>query len=490
MTTVSVGESLLTELGDDVWVAPVTVRRLGWRRVYHAGLITSDVAAGLLAAGTVEAVAPAHAIGARAGITVGLALVWMLGCRIGRAQDVASMPSLGDDLRAIRRVFLVLAALSAFVVLAAGADSLRMAVVLGLPMAAALSASSRAVGQRLLRVARQRGRCINRVVVVGGEEEVLDLVGRMRRDPRMGLEPVAACVPGGGNRLSLVRHQVPVMGDVWDAALTAHRQRAAAIIVGAVPGIDATVVRRLGWQLEGGTADLVVAPPMSEVRKFRLTTRMLGAAPLVHVAGRERNPVLFVCKEISERTIAVLAVLVLAPVMFAIALAVRATSEGPALFRQTRVGRDGREFTLLKFRTMVANAQELREELNHLNICETGPLFKIPRDPRITRVGAWLRRTSLDELPQLLNVVRGQMALVGPRPPLPSEVARYSDDVRRRLLVKPGLTGLWQVSGRSDLSWEESVRLDLRYVENWSLGLDATILIRTWSAVVKGRGAY
>ena len=218
--------------------------------------------------------------------------------------------------------------------------------------------------------------------------------------------------------------------------------------------------------------------------------RTLGAAPLIHVAGRERNPADSFCKELIERVIACVVVLVLAPVMFAIAAAIRVTSAGPALFRQTRVGRDGREFTLLKFRTMVANAHELRDELDHLNLCETGPLFKIARDPRVTRIGAWLRRTSLDELPQLLNVVRGQMALVGPRPPLPSEVARYTDDVRRRLLVKPGLTGLWQVSGRSDLSWEESVRLDLRYVENWSLALDAAILARTWSAVVKGRGAY
>jgi lipopolysaccharide/colanic/teichoic acid biosynthesis glycosyltransferase len=176
--------------------------------------------------------------------------------------------------------------------------------------------------------------------------------------------------------------------------------------------------------------------------------------------------------------------------LFAIALSVRISTEGSALFRQTRVGRDGREFTLYKFRTMVANAHEMRDDLLHLNICDKGLLFKIPQDPRITRIGSWLRRASLDELPQLLNVVRGQMALVGPRPPLPSEVARYTEDVRRRLLVKPGLTGLWQVSGRSDLSWEESVRLDLRYVENWSLGLDASILLRTWSAVVKGRGAY
>jgi exopolysaccharide biosynthesis polyprenyl glycosylphosphotransferase len=490
MTTVSVSETLLADLGEEVWVAPIAVRRLGWRRVYFAALVAADLAAGLAAAGVVEILAPSRTLVERAVLTAGLAVLWLTACHVGRTHALGSMPALIDDLRAVMRVTVVLTALASFIVLAAQLSGLRSAAIVGLPAAGLLSASARVAGQRMLRVARNRGRCLNRVVVVGGEEEVLDLVGRMRRDPRMGLEPVGACLPGGGNRLSLVRHQVPVLGDVWDAALTAQRQRAAAVVVGAGPGIDATVVRRLGWQLEGGTADLVVAPPVTEVSKFRLTTRMLGSAPLMHVAGRERSPIQFVCKELIERFVAAFAVLVLAPVMFALAVVVRLTSDGPALFRQTRVGRDGREFTLLKFRTMVTNADALREELRHLNICEAGPLFKIVRDPRVTRIGSWLRRTSLDELPQLLNVVRGQMALVGPRPPLPSEVARYTEDVRRRLLVKPGLTGLWQVSGRSDLSWEESVRLDLRYVENWSLALDASILARTWSAVVKGRGAY
>jgi exopolysaccharide biosynthesis polyprenyl glycosylphosphotransferase len=490
MTTVSVSETLLADLGEEVWVAPIAVRRLGWRRVYYAALVAADLAAGLAAAGVVEILAPSRTLVERAVLTAGLAVLWLTACHLGRTHQLGSMPALVDDVRAVLRVTVVVTALASFIVLAGQLNGLRSAAIVGLPAAGALSASARVVGQRMLRAARNRGRCLNRVVVVGGEEEVLDLVGRMRRDPRMGLEPVGACLPGGGNRLSLVRHQVPVLGDVLDAALTAQRQRAAAVVVGAGPGIDATVVRRLGWQLEGGTADLVVAPPVTEVSKFRLTTRMLGSAPLMHVAGRERSPIQFVCKELIERFVAALALLVLAPVMFAIAAAVRVTSDGPALFRQTRAGRDGREFTLLKFRTMVTNADALREELRHLNICEAGPLFKIARDPRVTRIGSWLRRTSLDELPQLLNVLRGQMALVGPRPPLPGEVARYTEDVRRRLLVKPGLTGLWQVSGRSDLSWEESVRLDLRYVENWSLALDASILARTWSAVVKGRGAY
>ncbi len=197
-----------------------------------------------------------------------------------------------------------------------------------------------------------------------------------------------------------------------------------------------------------------------------------------------------VLKGLMDRAVAVVLLVVLAPLMLFIATLVRTTSTGPALFRQRRVGRGGREFTCLKFRTMTADAEARRAELVHLNERADGLLFKIRHDPRITRIGAVLRKYSLDELPQLVNVVAGDMSLVGPRPPLPQEVAAYDDALRRRLLVKPGLTGLWQVSGRSELPWEEAVRLDLSYVDNWSPALDARILLRTVSAVLKGTGAY
>ena len=169
---------------------------------------------------------------------------------------------------------------------------------------------------------------------------------------------------------------------------------------------------------------------------------------------------------------------------------VRLTSAGPAFFHQTRVGKDGVEFKIFKFRSMYVDAEARLAEIRHHNLNSDGLLFKARRDPRVTGVGRILRRYSIDELPQLLNILNGTMSLVGPRPPLPSEVAQYGFDVRRRLLVRPGLTGLWQVSGRSDLSWDESVRLDLRYVENWSLGQDALILWKTLSAVMRGKGAY
>jgi exopolysaccharide biosynthesis polyprenyl glycosylphosphotransferase len=194
-------------------------------------------------------------------------------------------------------------------------------------------------------------------------------------------------------------------------------------------------------------------------------------------------------KSLFDRMVAATAVFLLSPLFIAIALAVKFGDGGPVLFRQVRVGRNSRPFNVYKFRTMVPGADKMKAELEQLNE-GTGVLFKIKDDPRITKAGSWLRRYSLDELPQLFNVVLGQMSLVGPRPALPEEAAEYGDTVRRRLAVRPGITGLWQVSGRSDLPWDEAVRLDLRYVENWSFALDLQILWKTWSAVIKGEGAY
>ena len=194
-------------------------------------------------------------------------------------------------------------------------------------------------------------------------------------------------------------------------------------------------------------------------------------------------------KQLGERTVAAAGLVLLAPLILLLAALVRMESSGPAVFRQTRIGKDGVPFTMLKLRTMCADAAELQASLSARTPAEL-MMFKMHADPRITRLGRFLRTYSLDELPQLVNVVRGQMALVGPRPALPCEVERYDADTFRRLAVTPGMTGLWQVSGRSDLSWEESVRLDLRYVDDWTPGLDLRILARTAGAVVGHRGAY
>jgi len=241
--------------------------------------------------------------------------------------------------------------------------------------------------------------------------------------------------------------------------------------------------------LEGTGIDLVLAPALTDVAGPRIHTRPVAGLPLIHVEAPEFRGTRKLIKGFVDRALALVGLILALPVFAIIAIAVKLDSPGPVLFRQVRVGLGGREFNVYKFRTMVVDADKMLASLAEKNETD-GLLFKMRNDPRVTRVGRVLRKWSLDELPQLLNVLRGDMSLVGPRPPLPSEVARYNGDVARRLLVKPGMTGLWQVSGRSDLSWEDGIRLDLYYVENWSLAVDLTILWKTIGAVLQRRGAY
>ncbi|MEU1888958.1 sugar transferase [Micromonospora sp. WMMD987] len=345
------------------------------------------------------------------------------------------------------------------------------------------------------RKALHRARCrgdgwSRRVLVVGDTAHVLELVHTLRREPYAGYHVVGACIPDAllapvPQRLS----DVPVVGSLRGIPEAACAIGADTVAVTASGELTATRLRRLGWQLEGTGIDLVVAPALTDVAGPRIHTRPVAGLPLIHVEAPEFRGARKVVKEFVDRSAAALALALLLPLVAVIALAVKLDSRGPVLFRQTRVGQGGREFGVLKFRTMVVNADALLAELVARN--ETnGLMFKMRDDPRVTRIGRLLRKWSVDELPQLVNVLLGQMSLVGPRPPLPSEVARYDGDVARRLLVKPGMTGLWQVSGRSDLSWEDGIRLDLYYVENWSLAADLTILWKTFGAVLRGRGAY
>jgi exopolysaccharide biosynthesis polyprenyl glycosylphosphotransferase len=221
----------------------------------------------------------------------------------------------------------------------------------------------------------------------------------------------------------------------------------------------------------------------------RTTIRPTAGLTLLHVDHPQLGGIRLAIKDMFDRTVAVAALILLAPLLIVLAMLIWLHDRGPVLFTQVRVGRDGRVFRIYKFRTMVVDAEQHRMQLLARNDLD-GILFKLRRDPRVTALGAHLRRWSVDELPQLLNVVLGDMSLVGPRPALPDEAEKYAEHVRRRLVVRPGLTGLWQVNGRSDLSWEESVRLDLRYVENWSFALDLQILWKTVSVLLRGSGAY
>ena len=292
---------------------------------------------------------------------------------------------------------------------------------------------------------------------------------------------------GGGESAGV--GDLPVIQGLSGVAGVVERFDADTVAVLACPEMSGVRLRELAWELEKTGTDLCVAPALLDVAGPRTTIRPVAGLPLLHMDHPEFTGARRLIKTAFDRACAASALVLLSPLLLAVAAIIRCSDGGPALFRQVRVGRDGRSFTLYKFRTMVLDAEERKHQLAELN--ETGAvLFKIRKDPRVTKVGARLRRWSVDELPQLLNVLRGDMSLVGPRPALPEEAARYGDHVRRRLAVQPGLTGLWQVNGRSDLSWEESVRLDLRYVENWSFVLDLQILWKTWSAVTRGSGAY
>jgi exopolysaccharide biosynthesis polyprenyl glycosylphosphotransferase len=255
------------------------------------------------------------------------------------------------------------------------------------------------------------------------------------------------------------------------------------------PEMNGLRLRELGWALEETGTELCVASALLDVAGPRTTIRPIAGLPLLHVDQAELSGAKLLVKSTLDRLLAGLALLILLPAFAAIAVTIRVHDGGNVFFKQTRVGKDGQAFRLWKFRTMVMDAEARRSQLAALNE-GAGVLFKMRRDPRVTKVGAWLRRWSLDELPQLINVMIGDMSLVGPRPALPQETARYGDDMQRRLKVKPGITGLWQVSGRSNLPWEEAVRLDIRYVENWSVVLDFQILWKTCAAVIRGSGAY
>jgi exopolysaccharide biosynthesis polyprenyl glycosylphosphotransferase len=392
-----------------------------------------------------------------------------------------------EEFRRVLNAALSLAAALAIVSYAAKLDFARGYMLVALPVTVMLDLTTRFLLRKNLHRRRGRGACIRRVIAVGHGAAVSELVTTLRRESSHGLAVVAACVADACGPSEI--KGIPVAGDLDDVAAAVGRFGADTVAVLTCPEIDGTRLRELAWELEKTRTDLCVAPALLDVAGPRTTIRPVAGLPLLHVDHAELSGGKQIIKGIIDRVLASLVLVALAPLLLAITLAIRCTDSGPALFRQTRVGRGGRTFTLYKFRTMVVEAEQLKALLATSNEAD-GALFKIRRDPRITRTGAILRRWSLDELPQLLNVIRGNMSLVGPRPALPNETERYGTHMRRRLAVKPGITGLWQVNGRSDLSWDEAVRLDVRYVENWSFGLDLHILLKTGTAVLHGSGAY
>ncbi|MER6984470.1 sugar transferase, partial [Streptomyces carpinensis] len=364
----------------------------------------------------------------------------------------------------------------------------------GLALAAAVALTTK------LHLNRQRrqARAVRRALVVGEPAALDHVVSRLasRTDHAyviVGVVPVGPqtvqCGMPVAQRLSATGTDGAGDADAVLRAVADHGADAALV----VPGLRMTGerLRRVAWALHGAGLQLAVVPGLAEVAEARVRPTTAAGLTVLQVAPPAQEFGQPMLKSLLDRLGAAVGLVLLAPLFGALALAVRCTSPGPVFHRQTRCGLDGRPFTMWKFRTMVADAEARRAELTRAGANQhDGHMFKMRRDPRVTPLGSVLRRLSLDELPQLLNVLLGDMSLIGPRPPLPDEVARYTAVELRRLAVKPGMTGLWQVSGRSDLSWDETVSLDLWYVDNWSVATDVEIMTRTLRAVVDGRGAY
>jgi exopolysaccharide biosynthesis polyprenyl glycosylphosphotransferase len=464
---------------------------LGWESRYRWAVIASDLLAMLLAVLLVGGIVVGDHVGGvwsavdLAGLTV---LVVTAALALNRGWHPSVLGQGAEEFRRLGKGLAAAVVVLALGGLAGGMPGVRPWVFAVVPAIAVFAAALRYQLRRFLHRARRAGRCLLPVLVAGADDTVLDLITRTRGTPHLGWRVEAACTTGTV-RPGNVIGGVPVIGGLHDLAAHVRKGRYRIIAVTADRYWTPDRLRQLAWDLEGSNTEMVVAPVLMEVAGPRLHVTGVLGMPMLRVAAPVFTGTRRMVKEIVDRVGAALLLLLFAPVMIAIAVAVVVDSRGGVFYTQRRVGKDGREFTVVKFRTMVRNAHRLREQLLATNE-GAGVLFKMKRDPRITRVGAVLRRWSLDELPQLFNVLAGPMSLVGPRPPLPDETAQYAPDVRRRLLVKPGVTGLWQVSGRSDLSWDEAVRLDLRYVEDWSLALDALILWKTLRAVVSGSGAY
>lgn len=370
-------------------------------------------------------------------------------------------------------------------------DLARGYILIAFPLGVVTLIFSRWMWRQWLGVMRERGQFASRTLLVGSAESAGVIARELARHTEAGYRVVGACVTHGAESLrQLPGTDVPVLAGVDHALGTMRDLGADTVIITSGDEMDPERVRRLSWGLTPGAEHLVVAPSLIDVGGPRIRTRPVAGLPLIHVETPSFEGRKLVAKRAFDLLTSLSLIVVLSPVLIGVALAVKLSTPGPVFFAQERVGIKGRPFKMLKFRSMVVDAEARLAELQGQRDAGNDVMFKMKHDPRVTPVGRVIRRYSLDELPQLFNVLLGSMSLVGPRPPLAREVEAYDQHVNRRFLVKPGVTGLWQVSGRSSLPWEETVRLDLYYVENWSLTGDVVIIWRTARAVLAKEGAY
>ncbi|MHA6616962.1 exopolysaccharide biosynthesis polyprenyl glycosylphosphotransferase [Pseudonocardia sp. DLS-67] len=464
-----------------------------WEKGYRTQVIASDVAGVVVAVlaeillGAGRIVPTPGAVGP--GVAVLAGLLTLAGLTAARAWDVRVLGHGSEEFTRLVKGVGLGAVVLGMLGLALLPSAARPWVFGVIPLAGVLAAAGRLLLRARLRRQRKGGRCVVPVLAIGTSDSVADLIDRTRRDETRGWVVAGVCTPTGIAPDGTDRiNGVPVLGDLDAAVGVVSRGEHRVVAVARTMEWSTRHLHELAWRIEDVGAELVVDPGLMDVAGPRLRVEPVDGLPLLRLGKSAFTGFSRMVKHGYDRLGAFLLVVLLLPVLVAVAVAIKIDDRGPVLLRQTRVGRYGSEFRMLRFRSMAVGAeQRVPEPVEQHG--GAGPPAGRRADPCVTRVGAVLRRYSLDELPQLLNVVAGTMALVGPRPPLPAEVAAFGVDARRRLLVKPGLTGVWQLRGRGDLSWDESVRLHLRYVENWSPALDLLILRKALGAAFRGRGA-
>jgi exopolysaccharide biosynthesis polyprenyl glycosylphosphotransferase len=426
-------------------------------------------------------------------VSVGLFIFWMVALWVGRSRDPKVLDSGAMQYQTVMRCSFHVFAWIAIATLVLQLRPSRMFICIAGILGLSLLLLSRRAWRTWVLKRRQHGRYLAKALVIGGVRSAQDVTQRFLADPGHGIQVAGVWVPdrvaGRRESMQVGKSSVPIMGTESNLDVALAVEEIDTVVVTDTEHLGHDGMRELAWALEGRGVDLLVAPNVVDVAGPRIHLDAHNNMPLIYLSGPTYSRTKTVGRAVFDRTFAALVLVASSPVLLAAAIAIKCTSRGPVFYRSVRIGAHGVPFEIYKLRTMVADAEKRRDALMPFNI-GSGPLFKMPDDPRVTRVGRFLRKHSVDELPQFINVLKGDMSVVGPRPLLPGDLDDSGEFGKRRLLVKQGVTGLWQVSGRSDLSWEDSVRLDLDYVENWSMIRDLQIIVQTLRVVLQRHGAY
>lgn len=473
-------------------VSATLERRRQWERRYRMRLRTTDAAAILLAVALTAAIQLTRGLASVEVLfaSIPLAGLWFVLLGTLHTRDAALFRASATEYRGVAHASGLAFGLVAIIAVTLEWESMRVVLLVGFPFGLLLLLVTRWVWRHWLVAERREGRFASRTLVVGDRDDVEYVIRTLHPIGASGYQVVGATLLDGNARdIEVGDIRFPVLGNSGTVSTVATELGADTIIVASRPEGDPDFVKHLSWQIEGTAAELVLSSRLTDVAGPRISFAAVEGLPLIQVQIPTYDGGKHVLKRALDIVVSALALVPIGLILPVLAALIKLDSPGPVFFLQERVGRDGRRFRMVKLRSMTTDAEQQLDALKAQNE-GSGLLFKMKQDPRVTRVGRVLRKLSLDELPQFWNVLVGDMSVVGPRPPLPNEVTAYDGTVFRRLYIKPGITGLWQISGRSDLSWDESVRLDLRYVENWSVMNDLQIMWRTAKVMVQPSGAY